>query len=198
MTINDNLEIVFDIRTDEANRPTLRIFHRTISRDVFEINYKLLSAVFSELWSQGSYHALSVGPRIASLALKDLAKKMAESLPDDSGTAPNPAHTLLEEMKRLSLILVPTPSGWEKIPVQTALSRHLIDEEEWSEVESALIFFTSAYHLAKKSEKEVRANVLLGLLGAKIYSDSTDLPGSSRISTASETTPVKTASSVPY
>ncbi len=198
MTINDTLDLVFDIRTDESDKPTLRLFHKTISRDVFELNYRLLSSVFSEIWSQGSFHAMSVGPRIASMVLKDTAKRLFDGPPEEYDNDRNPASSLLEEIKRLSMVLAPTPSGWEKIPVQSALSRNLIDEEEWQEVESSLVFFTSAYHLARKSERTARSKILLGLLKGQTYSDSMATTVSSQTLTVPETSQPATPSSVPY
>ena len=138
MKINEALDIVLDIKSDESGKPTLRVFHTPIGRDVFELNYRLLSSVFSELWAPGSFHALSAGPRIASMVLRDVSRKQAEGALDEYDKNNNAAVSFLNEIRRLSMILVPTSAGWEKIPVQSALSKGIIDEEEWEEVESAL------------------------------------------------------------
>lgn len=199
MKINDNLDIILDIRQDEAGKATLRLFHTPIDRDVFELNYKLLSSVFSEIWGQGSFHAMSAGPRIASMVLKDVAKKQALSDSEDYDPQNNISTSFLNEIKRLTMILAPSASGWEKIPVQSAIARGVIDLEEWQEAESSLVFFTSAFHLARRSERESRMKILLGLLRGRLASsDSTDQIASSPISTGEGTSAPPKLSSVPY
>ncbi len=199
MKINNDLDIVLDIRSDEDGKPTLRLFHTPVSRDVFELNYRLLSSVFSEIWGQGSFHAMSAGPRIASMVLKDICKRQHEGSSEEYDSQNNPAVSFLNELKRLTLILAPTPSGWEKIPVQSAISRGILDLEEWQEAESSLVFFTSAFHLARKSEREARTRILLGLLkGQKASSDSMAQTDFSQMSTTPETTAQSQPSQVPY
>ncbi len=199
MKINDNLDIILDIRSDEEGKPTLRLFHTPITRDVFELNYRLLSSVFSELWGQGSFHAMSAGPRIASMVLKDIAKRQSDLSPEEYDDQNNPAVSFLNELKRLTMILAPGPSGWEKIPIQSAISKGIIDPEEWQEAESSLVFFTSAFHLARRSERESRTRILLGLLkGQSASSDSTEQTASLPTSTETGTSAKRVTSSVPY
>ena len=198
MKINENLDIVLDIRQNEDGKPTLRVFHVPISRDVFELNYRILSATFSEVWAPGSFHAMSVGPRISSMVLKDVARRQSEASDETPDDRTNPAASFLSEIKRLSMILCPTPSGWEKIPVQSAISKGIIDEEEWQEVESVLVFFTCAFHLAKRSERESRMKILLGLLkGQPASSLSMESTDSLPISMPTGTSSYRIQSSVP-
>lgn len=199
MKINDNLDIILDLRTNEEGKSTLRLFHTPISRDVFELNYRLLSSVFSEIWGQGSFHAMSAGPRIASMVLRDVCKRQADASSEEYDSQNNAAISFLNELKRLSMILAPGSSGWEKIPVQSAISRGIIDPEEWQEAESSLVFFTSAFHLARRSERESRTKILLGLLkGQFASSDSTEPTASLPISTEAGTIGKETLYSIPH
>jgi len=74
------------------------------------------------------------------------------------------ATALLAEIKRLTTILVPGENGFAVTPVSAALSSGAIDKEDWSEVESALVFFTCHYVMAKKRDREKMASATASLL----------------------------------
>lgn len=170
MKINSDLNIVVPIRTDEKGNVLIHGYHTPISRAVFEANYRILAATKSALASKGIHYQMDAGPRIAGLVLKDEAAKDArevgnvdaEGKPDITG-----ALALLADIKRLTMILIPTVEGWVYKPVDVAIANDFIDDEEWREVESAIVFFTAHYSLAKMSERAAMGRATASVLNAQ-------------------------------
>lgn len=134
----------------------LNIYHTPISREVFEANYLLLAATKSSIASKGIHYAMDSGPRIASLLLRDEARKEAQ---DDKG------QSFFLELARLSIVLVPTENGWEKLPVELAINSGKLDLTDWKEVESSIVFFTCYFSMARKAEREGLVRAIASLLG---------------------------------
>jgi len=148
-------------------------YHTPIPKEVFEANYRVLCATQAALASKGAHYQVGAGPRIASLALRDEGLRDAEERGYlDSGGSAVDRHTqaLLAEIKRLTLVLVPTNNGWENMPVNAAIAEHKIDEEDWSEAESLIVFFTCHYAMSKKASKEKTAKATASVIGASITS----------------------------
>jgi len=57
---------------------------------------------------------------------------------------------LINEIVRLTNVLVIGEKGWESIPLDLAIKREILDEDEESEVLSALTFFTAICRVAPK------------------------------------------------
>ena len=79
MKLENNLNLVFPIRMDEQDNAVLYAYHTPISKAVFESSFRIIAATKAVLFSKGHVFAADVGPRIASLTLKDEAKKDAEA-----------------------------------------------------------------------------------------------------------------------
>lgn len=168
MKINDDLKIVIPLRTGD-NGVEIYAYHSPISREVFEVNYRILAATKAELASKGIHYQMDSGPRIAALVLMDEARKDAfnNGYVDEKGNGiDDNARALREEIKRLTTVLVATNDGWTQSPINAAINAEKIDEEEWREVESAIVFFTCHYALAKKADRksigEATASLLRG------------------------------------
>ncbi len=198
MKINDDTNLVLPVRFDEKG-VTVYGYHNPISREVFEANYRILSATKSTLGSKGVYFQMDSGPMIAALTLKDEGAKDAESRGEfDAHGSPldGGAGALLKEIKRLTTILVPGASGWDMVPVDSAISSGSIDEDDWREVESAIVFFTCHYALAKKADRQRLSGATASLLRGSITSlPLTEYLASLLNSTRAE--PSRAASSVP-
>lgn len=165
MKLNESLNLVVNIGDKQAH-------HAPISREVFEANYRILAATKSALSSKGVYYQMDSGPRIASLTLKDEALKDAEERGDvdDKGIPQDGSKALRAEIKRLTTILCPTSSGYETLPVDAAISGGYIDQDDWREAESSIVFFTCLLSLASKANREKVANATASLLGGSITS----------------------------
>lgn len=169
MKITDDLKIVLPIRSDEKG-PLIYAYSIPLSKEVFEANYRVLAATKSELASKGIHYQMDAGPRIASLVLSDEAKKDAIDFDEDGSPKDTIANALLAEIRRLTTVLTPSDSGWDMVPVDTAIKSGFIEREEWDEVESALVFFMCHYSMARRTERVAMADALASLLKGSITS----------------------------
>jgi hypothetical protein len=193
-TINEALNLVLPIKSDDTG-VRLYAFHSPISREVFEANYELLGAVKAKLMSKGPAYNISSGPVIAALTLRDEGRKDAAENGEqgDGGAA-----ALLNELKRLTVVLVPTANGWETIPVDASIAQGHLDAEDWSETESAIVFFTCLCAMAKRADKaKFAAGAASILKGSTTSSTATAFSDSLPTSTTTAPSVTKAASSVP-
>ena len=197
MQINEKLNLVVPMRGDGSGA-AVHAYHTPISREVFESNFLILAATKSALSSRGSHFLIDSGPRIAALTLRDECRKdaAARGAFDEKGQGVDyAASALLAELKRLTMVLCPSAKGWDMLPVDTAVQRGVIDADDWAEVESALVFFTCHYALAKKSDRQDIAQGTASLLRGESTSLSPmDYVASLPTSTPDEPTPVVTSS----
>lgn len=197
LRISEKLSIViplYETISDEKDGKVERIYayaHSTpISRGVFEAHFELVSKAFAEIYTGG--FGVAAGPRISAMLLRKIAK--------DTGRE-DEAMTLLNEIRRLTNIVIATNDGWETVPFHEAVEKDMLDEEDASEVENAVCFFTVASSMHKKQDRETIARGAGKLWGAQISSlNFTDFTASLKTSTkavASGANP-KLVSSVPY
>ena len=193
MTINAALNLVFPIRWGADGAPLMWAYHTPISREVFEANYRVIAAAKAALFGKGVGYAVEVGPRIAALALADAARQ--DALETGTDTDANP---LLAELKRLTTVLAPGPNGFELLPAELALGRKAIDEDDWAEAESAVVFFTCGYAMAMRASRDKTGSALaLALKGSMTSLPPMEYAASSLTSTKAETSEPPTASSLP-
>lgn len=190
MQLNDSLQLVVPIREDDSG-VLVHGYHTPISREVFEANYRILAATKAALSSKGIGYQMGSGPRIAAMALRDEGKKDATERGESEESADSGASALLTELKRLTTIIAPGPQGWDIIPIDTALSRNIIDADEWQEALSDIVFFTCHYALARKNGRRPMAEAVASVLSASI----TSLPLSEYAASLKPST--KAATSVP-
>lgn len=163
--INSDLKLVFPIRFTEDGEPTVWAYHTSISRDVFEANYRIIASAHAELFtpifSAGDNVSRGMeaesARHIASLALKDAASVLAakRGLEDK-----NPAGALLAEIKRLTTVLCPGPSGYEILPVEIAEQKGVIDADDWREAEASIAFFTCGRWMLSRARQDLLRAVL--------------------------------------
>ena len=200
MKINESLNLVIPVVSDDKG-PVIRAYHSPISKEVFEANYRILAAAKSAMTGKGLHYVMDAGPRIAALTLRDEAYKDAAERGDVDDTekpSTNATRAFFLELKRLTVILSPTSSGFDALPVDSAISQGIIDADDWSEAESAIVFFTCHYALASKKNKPGIANATASVLQGLMTSSSvTEFADSLRNSTPAATSPAPVASSLP-
>ena len=59
----------------------------------------------------------------------------------------------MNEIVRLTNVLVATENGWETLPFDVAVKREILDEDEEAETLSSLVFFTAISKVAPKDLK---------------------------------------------
>jgi hypothetical protein len=193
IAISSDLKLTFPIKWNDAGEPTVYAYHTPISRQVFEMNYRLIGGTLAMLQSK------SVGTNVvdvATLALKDIGRRDArewglpEGLSVEDGGMAVP---LLAELKRLTSIIAPTPEGYRSIPVDKAIQGNLISAEDWEEAESALVFFCAGFSTKRRNLATVAADLaspLGGSITSLLPSDwIASLPGLTTIPPASAPVP---------
>lgn len=199
--INDALNVVIPVKVDADGNTLVYGYHIPISKEVFDANYRILSATNAAIFARGSKFAAQVGPRIATLRLRDEAAQDAadrEDFDTDGNPRADGAAALLADIKRLTTVMVPGPNGWECIPVDAAIGRKNIDAEDWSEAESALVFFTCTYAMTPRANRRRLVEGLFSVMPGLITSLlPTEFASSLSISTKAATTETRAASSVP-
>ena len=167
MKITDSLNLALPVGDG------LTAYHVPLPRAVYELHYGVINATKAALSRKGIHYQMGSGPRIANLVLKDEGlKDAAERESVDAQGKPIDERTpaLLAEIKRLTTILAPGPSGYEQLPVDTAIAQGKIDAEDWSELEAALCFFTCHVMPAKKSNRASIAEATASVLNGSITS----------------------------
>jgi hypothetical protein len=163
--IDEKFRLVLPVRVADDGTPLLRLYHTPISREIFEANYRIIGATFSALMQPS---ARIGAPRIAALRLRDEGAADARehgTVPADGG-----AVALLGEIKRLSCVLAPQGAQWTMVPVDAAIAQGIIDDEEWGEAESALVFFTCLYTMVTKKERGKMIGAVVSAIGGEITS----------------------------
>jgi len=154
--IDRNLNLVMQVQTEKKG--TIYIHSASISRSVFEQFYLELGKVFSQCFdSINQAHLALSAPQLAYPALKSISKQ-AGNWEGAGGVQ----FGLVNEIIRLTNVLVSGERGWESIPFDTAVKREVFNEDEEMEALSSLVFFTAISKVAPKDLK----NSFLEMAGA--------------------------------
>ncbi len=141
-----------------AKNGVVYIHSVSISRAVFEQFYLELGKVFSQCFdSVNQAHLVLSAPQLAYPALKSIATKAGNW--DGTGGV---KFGLVNEIIRLTNVLVSGEKGWESIPFDTAVKRGVLDEDDEAELLSSLVFFIAISKVAPKDLK----NSFLEMAGA--------------------------------
>jgi len=156
--IDKSLKLVIPMESDDGKK--FYVHSSVMSRAVFEQFFLVVSKAFSEIYTQGL--GVTSGPRIAALMLRRAAKDLDVEAEVETG--------LINEMKRLTNVIVPGQNGWETLPFEQAVSGGWIDDESASEVENALAFFSLASAMHRRTEREPILTAAAALWGGQITS----------------------------
>jgi len=184
MKINRRLNLVIPIHRE---KDVIYVHSVPISAEVFEANFMTISRTFASIYGLGL--GPTAGPRIAGMMLKKVGAELGLEKETQS---------LINEMRRLSNVIVPTNAGWETIPLQDALDKKLIEDDDVSEVENAIAFFTVLSCMHRRDQLKQMLDEAVKLFGAQLESSScTEYATSLRTSSADETSGETVAVSSP-
>lgn len=156
MKIDRNLNLVMQVQTSKNG--VVYVHSASIGRSVFEQFYLELGKVFSQCFdSVNQAHLALSAPQLAYPALKSIATKAGNW--DGVGGV---KFGLVNEIARLTNVLIATEKGWETLPFDVAVKREILDEDEEAEILSSLVFFTAISKVAPKDLK----NSFLEMAGA--------------------------------
>lgn len=189
MKINHALNFAVPLY-DDAGDIYAYVHSTPISYEAFEASHKLLSRTYTALLENGTEFLEITGPKIAGMAMRDVAKHMAGPKGDPALIAA----AFLEEVRRLSVAIMPKESGWDPVPFAVAVDRKMISAEDAREVESALIFFTVTWNMLPKQLRVTLNERSAGTSGARLSSQTvTEFIASLRTSTGTANTGAKAA-----
>jgi len=181
--IDRNLNLVMQVQTGKNG--VMYIHSASIGRSVFEQFYLELGKVFSQCFdSVNQAHLALSAPQLAYPALKSIATKAGNW--DGVGGV---KFGLINEIIRLTNVLIATEKGWETLPFDVAVKREILDEDEEAEVLSSLVFFTAISKVAPKDLKNSFLEMAGALRNWELSSlDSTEYMNGLPISTKKEPT----------
>jgi hypothetical protein len=168
-------------------QPVIAYVHSTpLAAETVDKHFLILGQTFSSIFNNGL--GTAAGPGMAMRLLKSLAIRTRQW--EDSPDGEQGVRTgLVEEIRRLTMVIVPGASGWQPIPLQVAVDRKILIEEDRSEVENAIVFFIAVSATLNRAERKPMLETACGLWSALLsQSNPTDFA-------ASLTTSTETASS---
>jgi len=163
--IDANLNLVIPIERDGK---TAFIHSTPISRYAFESHFRLLATTYADMFGRGGGYA-NVAPRVATLTLREVGGRLAAEAGDvDEEGRPKGdggADALLAEIKRQSIVAASFSDGWQMMPVDAALKREVLDEDDWREAEAALVFFTCLCWMTPRKNAAQAVRLMASAIG---------------------------------
>lgn len=146
-SINHNLNLVMTVERGE-DEPPLYVHSVPVSNEVFETYWRVLNQTYVEMAAT----SLQTGIKIAALALRNIAQE--QGIWTKMGEQPGVQNGLVEEMRRLTNVVVPTDNGWSTLPLSVAVKQGHVDAETAKEVDNITTFFTVAWHMFPRLKRE--------------------------------------------
>lgn len=161
MIINKKLNLVIPIERDDGSR--IYIHSAPISREVFEMYFRVMARAFADIQKLGM--AVALGPKLAEISLRQIAKESGQWDGDDGVE-----RGLMGEIRRLSNVIVPGPNGWRAMPLTDAIGDKLIEPEDIEEAEGAIVFFILSSAMSPKSVLAINLQATTEWWGSQITS----------------------------
>lgn len=157
LKVNRQLHLVIPITQGEK---TLFVHSTPVSSEQFDTFFLVIAKTFSAIYAEGL--GAVAGPRVAAKLLRRVAESLGEWEDVKVG--------LVDEIRRMTNVFAPTDKGWQMIPLDDAVTSKLIDKEDASEVENAIVFFTVTWLMHKRTDREEVVTAAASLWGARIDS----------------------------
>ena len=168
LKLNSKLHFVVPVDRDDGS--TIYVHAAPIGIEAFNQFAELFGRVFSSIYAGGV--TLAAGPRIAMQLLINASKTMRQGNTSMSlwEGEQGVEQALIPEIRRLVNVVMPSPQGWTAIPYEEAIARNLFDEEDLSEVENALAFFTVIWRMHRKGQRAEVVSTVGKLWDARLVS----------------------------
>lgn len=161
MQINKSLNLVIPIEYEKGGQ--IFVHSTPISREIFEQYFLVVSKSFANIFAQGL--GAIAGPRVAYLMLKQTATEMGIW-----GGETGVQNGLMNEIIRLSNVLIPDKKGWKSYPLHTVIAKGILDKDTVADIEGELVFFTLVSLMNKKNQVEGIMETVNGLWGSQTTS----------------------------
>lgn len=148
--ISRNLNLVIPIYQGNLK---LYAHHTPIDAEHFDRFFDVIGKTFAKIMGGG--FGITAGPAIAAKMLR----KVAEEEEVWDSTDPNAVTVrrgLMAEIRRLTNIVMPAENGgWELVPFDHCISVKSIDEDDVSEIENAIVFFSVNWHMHARQLRRI-------------------------------------------
>lgn len=164
--INRKLYLVVPIQQGER---TLYAHSAPIASETFDAYFLVLAKTFAAIYAEGL--GVMAGPRVAARLLRSVAESIGQWEASDKQPGANTVKDgLMRDIRQRTNIFAPTDHGWDMIPLEEAIKKGVIDQEDASEVDNAIVFFTVAWHMHKRTDREEVLSSAALLWGAQLES----------------------------
>jgi hypothetical protein len=187
LKIDRRLNFVVPVYDDDGKTIRAYVHSTPLAREVADQYFLILGQTFSQLFNQGL--GVAAGPGMALRLLTKIAKdrKVWDDNPD---TGERGVRNLVDEIRRLTMVIVPAATakgGWEPVPLQVAVDRKVVSDEDQAEVENAIVFFIAVSATLNRAPRKEMLSQVAGLWDAQLSSlNSTEFVASLTTSTATE------------
>lgn len=196
MMIDRRLNLVVPI-LDEEGKKTVAYVHSTpLAEQTVEAHFLLLGHTFSAIFNQGL--GAAAGPGVALRLLKRIAE--SDKIWTNADGSAGPAQMLVEEIRRLSLVITPGEPGrdWLQLPLDVAVAQGKLSAEDRAEVENAIVFFIAVSATLPRAQRREMLMAACELWGAQLSSsNATAFASSLKTSTAPASTGEKPLAHAP-
>ena len=200
MRLDKKLNLVIPL---ERENETAYVHAMPVSFATFELFSLIFAKTYSTLMSQGL--GPIAGPSVAMVLLKETAENTYRRINEKGereSWLPGPDGVelgLLAEIRRLTNYLYLDNGSWTQVPLEAALSRGILEEEEVFEVNNQLAFFTVVSHAPPRGDRETLVAGAASMFnGHTTLLNCTDYLNSLPTSKEDDTTQMKgTRSSIP-
>lgn len=160
MKINSKLNLVVPV---DSNEGKIHFHSMPINREVFQRYHFVICAAFTKLLSADM---TITGPKIAAMTVEEIARDMGK-WDGDTGVQKG----FIGEITRLTNVLCLGEKGWESYPVNIALQRDFIQEDDWEEAKQRIVFFTLVCNMTRMNVR----NELLQIMDESWQTQTTSL-----------------------
>ena len=176
MKLARNLNFIVPVYGDEVPtkdgeaavpRPVTAYVHSVpIAAEVAERYFLILAQTFSGIFNLGL--GVAAGPGVAMRLLKKLAVDRKEW--EDVDGTPGVKNGLIADIRRSTTVLAMVDNAWQPLPVQIAVDRGLLSEEDRAEVENAIVFFIAVSATLGRVQRKEMMEAACGLWDARVTS----------------------------
>ena len=165
MRIDKRLNLIISIYDDEDEAKLIAHVHSTpLARETVEKNFLLLGQTFAAIYNQGLGKA--AGPATSMLLLRQIAQNTG--IWEEKDGSPGSGKLLVDEIKRLTTVIIQEGGSWQQVPLDVAVARKFLNDDDRSEVENAIVFFIVNYALLPRRERRAMIEGAAELWGAQL------------------------------
>jgi hypothetical protein len=181
MRIDKALNLVVPIESADG---TIYFHSSPVSRETFQKYHMVIARTFTQLLTAGLE---LTGAKVAAMHLETVAVEMGIW-----DTKEGVRDGLLAEIARLTNVLALTERGWEALPVDVAIKREFVSEDDWEEAKQRIVFFILISAMTSRQVRDDLMEIMNSSWETRTTSSNcTDFATSLPISTETETLPVK-------